>query len=326
MSMTKAIRFHQTGGPDVLKYEAVELGEPGPGQVCLRQQAVGVNFIDVYHRTGLYPVPLPSGIGLEAAGVVTSVGPGVADFKAGDRVAYGVGPIGAYAEDRLIPAEKIVKLPDNIDFRQAAAAMLKGLTAQYLLRRTYNVKSGDTILIHAAAGGVGLIVCQWAKALGATVIGTVGSEEKAALAAAHGCDHPINYAREDFASRVRDITEGRGVAVVYDSIGKDTFEKSLDCLRPLGLMVSFGNATGPLPPIEASALSLRGSLFFTRPSLMHYMAKRSDMVAGANELFDMIGRGKIIIAVNHTRPLAEAAEAHHDLEARRTTGSTVLIP
>ena len=324
--MIKAIRFHQTGGPDVLKYETVEIGEPGPGQVLLRQKAVGLNFIDIYHRTGLYPLPLPSGIGLEAAGIVESVGRDVSDFKPGDRVAYGVGPIGSYAEARLIPSEKIVKMPDNVDFKQAAAAMLKGLTAQYLLRRTFKVKAGDTILVHAAAGGVGLILCQWAKALGATVIGTVGSKEKAALAAANGCDHPINYTSEDFVARVHQITGGAGVAVVYDSIGKDTFEKSLNCLSPLGMMVSFGNATGPLPPIDSAVLAAKGSLFFTRPSLMAYMAKRNDMVAGANELFAMMSSGKVKIAVNQTRPLAEAAEAHRDLEARRTTGSTVLIP
>ena len=326
MTQVKAIRFHQTGGPEVLKYESIEIGQPGPGEVLLRQQAVGVNFIDVYHRTGLYPLPLPSGIGLEGAGIVEAIGQGVSDFKPGDRVAYGVGPIGGYADARLIPAGKIVKLPDNIDCRQAAGAMLKGLTAQYLLRRTYNVKAGDTILVHAAAGGVGLIMCQWAKALGATVIGTVGSAEKAALAAANGCDHPINYRTEDFVARLRDITGGEGVPVVYDSIGKDTFEKSLDCLRPLGLMVSFGNASGPLAPIDPAALGSRGSLFFTRPSIMSYMAKRSDMVAGAEELFAMIASGKVNIAVSQTRPLTEAAEAHRDLEARRTTGSTVLIP
>ena len=325
--MTKAILFHETGGPDVLRYEDVPADNPGPGEVRVRHHAIGVNFIDVYHRTGLYPVPsLPSGLGTEAAGVIDAIGPGVTDFQVGDRVTYCTGPRGAYAEARVISAQLLVKLPRGISFEEAAAATLKGLTAQYLLRRTYRVRKGDKILIHAAAGGVGLLVCQWARALGATVIGTVGSDDKARLAAEHGCDHPINYAREDFVARVREITGGEGVAVVYDSIGKDTFDKSLDCLRPLGLMVSFGNSTGPVPPFETSKLAARGSLFLTRPSLFQYVAKREDLLTAADDFFAMVLLEKIRIGIHHKRPLAEAAEAHRDLEARKTTGSTILIP
>lgn len=325
--MVKTFRFHEYGGPEVLKYEDVMLGAPGPGEVRLRHHAVGVNFIDVYFRTGLYPIPgFPSGLGHEAAGVIEAVGEGVAEFKPGDRVAYGTGPLGSYAQARLIPAAKIVKLPDRVDFKAAAAAMLKGLTAQYLLRRTYRVQPGDAIVIHAAAGGVGLIVSQWAKALGATVIGTVGADEKVAVAKAGGCDHVINYTTEDFAARVREITDGEGVPVVYDSLGRATFEKSLDCLRPLGMMVAFGNSTGPVPPVDPLLLMAKGSLFLTRPSLMTYMSKRADLVAGAAELFDVMVSGAVKIAVNHERPLSEAAAAHRDLEARRTTGSTILLP
>ncbi len=322
--MPHAIRFHQTGAPDVLRWEEVFLAEPAAGEARVRHEAVGLNYIDIYHRSGLYPVALPSGIGLEGAGVVEAVGAGVTDLKPGDRVAYAGGPLGAYAEARNMPADRLVKLPDAIDFRTAAAMMLQGMTAQYLLRRTYKVQPGDTILIHAAAGGVGLIVCQWAKALGATVIGTVGSDEKAALARAHGCDHPIVYTRENFTERVKAITGGAGVPVVYDSIGKDTFFGSLDCLRPLGMMVTFGNASGPVPPLDLGELAKRGSLFVTRPSLFAYTAKRADLLATAGELFDMVTSGKVRIEVNQTYALKDAARAHADLAARRTTGSTVF--
>ncbi|GAB4172352.1 MAG: quinone oxidoreductase [Rhodocyclaceae bacterium] len=323
--MSHAIRFDRTGGPEVLKWEPVEVGEPGPGEVRIRQHACGLNFIDIYHRDGLYPVPLPSGIGLEGAGVVEAVGPGVAEFAAGDRVAYAGGPIGAYAEVRLMPADRLVRLPDSIGFEQAGGMMLKGMTAQYLLRRTYRVQPGDAILVHAAAGGVGLILCQWAKALGATVIGTVGSEEKAAAARAHGCDHTILYRRENFAERVREITAGAGVAVVYDSVGKDTFMDSLDCLRPLGMMVSFGSASGPVAPFDLGLLAKKGSLFLTRPTLFTYIAARADFTAMATELFEVVASGKVKIEVNQTYPLREAERAQADLEARRTSGSTVLL-
>jgi NADPH:quinone reductase len=325
--MVHAVRMHKPGGPEVLRFEEVEVGEPGPGQVRLRQTAIGLNFIDVYQRTGLYPIAnLPAAIGLEAAGVVEKIGPGVEGLKIADRVAYGTGPLGAYAEARLIDAAKVVKLPSAIDDRTAAAIMLKGMTAHYLLRRTYEVKPGDTILIHAAAGGVGLIVCQWAKALGATVIGTVGSEEKAAEAKAHGCDYPILYRKEDFAERVREITKGAGVAVVYDSVGKDTFFKSLDCLRPIGIMVLFGQSSGPVAPIDLGILAQKGSLYVTRPTLMTYCAKRSDLEWAARDLFEVVGSGKVKIEINQTYPLKEAVQAHRDLEARKTTGSTLLLP
>lgn len=326
--MTHAIRFHRTGGPEVLQWEEVGAGgtAPAAGDVRLRHHAVGVNFIDIYHRTGLYPLPLPSGIGLEGAGVVEVIGEGVTEFAVGDRVAYAGGSIGAYAEVRDIPADRLVKLPDGIDFKTGAAMMLQGLTAQYLLRRTYRVQPGDTILIQAAAGGVGLIVCQWAKALGATVIGTVSSDEKAALAQAHGCDHTIIYTRENFTERVKEITAGAGVAVVYDSIGKDTFIGSLDCLRPLGMMVSFGNASGPVPPFDTAELAKRGSLFLTRPTLFTYIAKRADLLAMAAELFDVVLSGKVKIEVTQTYALKDAAQAQADLAARKTTGSIVLLP
>jgi NADPH2:quinone reductase len=324
--MTHAIRFHQTGGPDVLRWEEIAVPAPAAGEVTVRHAAVGLNFIDIYHRSGLYPLPLPSGIGLEGAGVVEAVGSAVTDLKPGDRVAYAGGPPGAYAEVRNIPADRLVKLPDAIDFKTAAAMMLQGMTAQYLLRRTYRVQPGDTILIQAAAGGVGLIVCQWAKALGATVIGTVSSDAKAALAKAHGCDHPIIYTREDFVARVKEITHGEGVPVVYDSIGKDTFTGSLDCLRPLGMMVTFGNASGPVPPVDTLELSKRGSLFLTRPTLFTYIARRADLLATAQELFDVVASGKVRIEVNQTYALKDAAQAHIDLAARKTTGSSVLLP
>ncbi|MCA3776810.1 MAG: quinone oxidoreductase [Burkholderia sp.] len=324
--MPKAIRYDQPGGPDVMKWVDVEVGEPKAGEVRIRQHAVGLNYIDVYFRTGLYPQPLPGGLGMEAAGEVTAVGDGVTALKVGDRVAYVGQPPGAYAQERVMPAERLVKLPDGISYDDAASVMLQGLTAHYLLRRTYPVKAGDTILIHAAAGGVGLLVCQWAKALGATVIGTVGSDEKAELAKAHGCDHPIVYTRENFTQRVKEITNGAGVPVVYDSIGKDTYIGSLDCLAPLGYFVSFGNASGPLPPIDSKEFSSRGSLFFTRPTLFSYIAKRADLEAAAAELFDVILSGKVKTSINQRYPLAEVGRAHADLEARKTTGSTILVP
>ncbi|CAG9216695.1 quinone oxidoreductase family protein [Burkholderia vietnamiensis] len=324
--MPKAIRYDQPGGPEVMKWVDVEVGEPKAGEVRIRQHAVGLNYIDVYFRTGLYPQPLPGGLGMEAAGEVTAVGEGVSALKAGDRVAYVGQPPGAYAQERVMPAERLVKLPDALGYDDAASVMLQGLTAHYLLRRTYPVKAGDTILIHAAAGGVGLLVCQWAKALGATVIGTVGSDEKAALASAHGCDHPIVYTRENFTQRVKEITNGAGVPVVYDSIGKDTYVGSLDCLAPLGYFVSFGNASGPLPPIDSKEFSSRGSLFFTRPTLFSYIAKRADLEAAAAELFDVILSGKVKTSINQRYPLAEVGRAHADLESRKTTGSTVLVP
>ncbi|MHB8353629.1 MAG: quinone oxidoreductase family protein [Burkholderiales bacterium] len=322
--MTHAIRIHQTGGPEVLKWESVQVGEPGPGQVRLQHRAVGLNYIDVYHRSGLYPVQLPATLGLEAAGVVESVGPGVTDVKVGDRVAYASGPMGAYAEVRLMQADRLVVLPGVISDGQAAAMMLQGLTAQYLLRRTYRVQRGDTILIHAAAGGVGLIICQWAKHLGATVIGTVGNEQKAALARAHGCDHTIIYTEEDFLERVLDITNGQKVQVVYDSVGKDTFDRSLDCLAPLGMLALFGQSSGLVPPLDLGVLSAKGSLFVTRPTLATYTARRSDLLAGAAELFEMVEQGIVKITINQRYPLREAERAHRDLEARKTTGSTIF--
>jgi len=323
--MTHAIRFHTTGGPEVLQWEPVNLAAPAANEARIRQHACGLNFIDIYHRTGLYPVPLPSGIGLEGAGVVEAVGSGVAHLKPGDRVAYAGGPLGSYSEARLIPADRLVKLPDAIGFDTAAGMMLKGLTAAYLLRRTYRVQAGNAVLIHAAAGAVGLIACQWAKALGATVIGTTSSEAKAELARANGCDHVILYNREAFAPRVREITGGEGVAVVYDGVGKDTFAGSIDSLRPLGMMVAFGNASGPVPPVDPLLLSQKGSLFLTRPTLMHYTAKRADLEALAGELMDVVASGRVKIEVNQTFPLREAARAQVALEARQTTGSTVLL-
>ena len=324
--MSHAIRINDTGGPDVLRWEEIEVPAPQPNEATVRHHAVGLNFIDIYFRSGLYPTPLPSGLGFEGAGVVTAVGNAVTDLKPGDRIAYAGGPIGAYADVRNIPSDRLVKLPDSLSFETGAAMMLQGLTAQYLLRRTYRVQPGDTILIHAAAGGVGLIVCQWAKALGATVIGTVGSDDKAALAMAHGCDHPIVYTREDFVARVKEITGGRGLPVVYDSIGKDTFTRSLDCLRPRGLMVSFGNASGPVPPFDLVELSNRGSLFITRPSLFSYIAQRADLVQMAAELFEVVNAGKVKIEVRQTYALKDAAHAQSDLAARKTTGSTILLP
>jgi NADPH2:quinone reductase len=324
--MTQAIRVHAYGGPEALKWEKVEVGAPGPGEVRVRQTAIGLNYIDVYSRTGFYPQPsLPFIPGVEAAGVITAVGEGVKDLKVGRRVAY-AGPIGAYAEERLIAAGRVVRLPARLSDEVAASIMLKGMTAQYLLRRTYKVGPETTLLFHAAAGGVGLIACQWAASLGATVIGTVGSAGKALIARAHGCTHVINYREDDFLAMVKAYTKGQGVDVVYDSIGKDTFPASLDCLKPLGLWVSFGQASGPVPEFKITLLSQKGSLYATRPSLHHYTASRKDLVATANDLFDVVGSGKVKVSVNQTYPLAEAVRAHQDLEARLTTGSTVLLP
>jgi NADPH2:quinone reductase len=323
---THAIRMHETGGPEVLRWEVVELPAPAPGEVRVRHTAVGVNFIDTYHRTGLYPVTLPAVLGSEAAGVVEEVGDGVTGFAKGDRVAYGTGPLGAYAEARNMPVANLVKVPAGIDDQVAAAAMLKGMTAQYLVRRTYAVQKGDTILVHAAAGGVGLILCQWAKHLGATVIGTVGSEEKAKLAREHGCDHIVFYRTEDVPARVREITSGAGVPVVYDSVGKDTFAASLACLRPRGLMVTFGQSSGAIAPFDPRLLAQKGSLFLTRPTLADYVRERADLEATARDLFDVIASGAVRIRVAQTYPLRDAERAHRDLEARKTTGSTVLLP
>ena len=324
--MTKAIRIHELGGPEVLKYEDVDVGAPGPGEVRLRQTAVGLNFIDVYHRSGLYPVKdLPAVIGMEAAGVIEEVGPDVSGFKAGDRVAYTMG-LGAYAQERVMGTGRLVPLPDAIDDRQGAAMMLQGTTAHYLIHRTYKVQKGDTILVHAAAGGVGLILCQWAKHLGATVIGCVGSEEKAELAKANGCDHPILYRDENVPERVRELTNGDGVRVVYDGVGKETFNDSIDCLRPFGLMVSFGNASGPIDPVNPAILGPKGSLYLTRTTLATHTATRELLMDGANALFDAVTKGHVKIAINQTYPMHETAQAHRDLEARKTTGSTVLIP
>ena len=325
--MPKAIVMHETGGPEVLGWEEYEPGKPERGEVLLRHEAVGLNYIDIYHRSGLYPLPSLPGIpGMEGGGVVEAIGESVTEVAVGDRVAYAGLPPGAYAEVRVIPAHRLVKLPDSISTRQGAAMMLQGMTSRYLLRGCYKVKSGDTILIQAAAGGVGLIVCQWANYLGATVIGTVGSPEKAELAQSHGCHHPILYQEEDFLSRVKEITQGKGVDVVYDSVGQTTFMKSLDCLRPMGMIVSFGQASGPVDPLDIGILSAKGSLFLTRPSLMAYTAKRDDLLAHARDLFEVVEKGAVKIEINQTYPLAEAAQAHLDLEGRKTRGSSILIP
>jgi NADPH2:quinone reductase len=321
--MPHAIRVHKTGGPEVLAWEEVEVGDPGPTQVKLRQEAAGLNFIDVYHRTGLYPQPLPFTPGVEGAGVVEAVGADVAHVKKGDRVAY-AGPIGGYTEERLIDADRVVKLPTGIDAEQAAGMMLQGMTAQMLLRSVFPVAKGDTILVHAAAGGVGLIMCQWAAALGATVIGTVGTEDKAELARAHGCAHPIVYSKQDFVAEVNRITDGEKLPVVYDSVGRDTFIKSLDCLKVRGLMVSFGNASGPPEPMAPNLLAQKGSLYLTRPTLFHYIATRQQLEQNAKELFDIIASGKVKIEVQQRFALSDAAEAHRALQGRKTTGSTIL--
>jgi len=323
--MPYAIRIHETGGPDKLRWEQVAVGEPGAGEVRVRNTAIGLNYLDTYQRTGMYPVSLPLTLGMEGAGVVEAVGPKVKEFKVGDHVAYAQ-PIGAYAEVLLRPVGRLVKIPSGIDDKVAAAIMLKGMTAWYLCRRTYRVKKGDTVLIHAAAGGVGQILSQWCKALGATVIGTVGSEAKAAVAKKAGCKHVIVTSKEKFVDRVKEITRGGGVPVVYDGVGKDTFMDSLDCLAPLGLMAAFGNASGAIPPVNLGILAQKGSLFVTRPTLMTYTAKREDLVRAASELFAMVKSRKVKISINQTYPLKDAAQAHIDLEGRKTTGSTVLIP
>jgi len=322
--MTHAIRMHAQGGPEVLQWEQVEVAEPGPGEALIEHHAVGLNYIDVYHRSGSYPVQCPATPGLEAAGVVKELGEGVLHLKVGDRVAYAGGPLGAYSEQRVIPADRLVKLPDALSFEQGAAMMLQGMTAQYLLKRTYPVKAGETILVHAAAGGVGLILCQWARALGVDVIGTVSSDEKAELARSHGCTHPVIYTRENFQERVMDITNGKKVPVVYDSIGRDTFTQSLESLAPLGTMVLYGAASGPVPPFDLGLLAKMGSLFITRPTLFTYTAQRPDLERISNDLFDVVISGQVKLNINQRYPLREAAQAHRDLEARKTTGSTVF--
>ena len=324
--MAHAIRIHATGGPEVMAFEEFAVGEPGPGQARVRHAAIGVNYIDTYHRGGLYPLPLPTGLGNEAAGVVEAVGAGVDWIKPGDRVASGTGPLGAYSTARIVPADRLVKLPDGIDDRTAAAIMLKGLTVQYLIRQTYPLKGGETILFHAAAGGVGLIACQWARALGVTMIGTVSTDEKAALARDHGCAHTIVYTRENFVERVKEITGGKGVPVVFDGVGKDTFPASLDCLAPRGMFVSFGNASGPVAAFNLGMLAQKGSLYATRPTLVNYATDRTSLNAMADELFGLVRAGKIKADVRQTFPLAAAADAHRALQSRQTTGSTLLLP
>ncbi|MEK9596302.1 MAG: quinone oxidoreductase [Rhodospirillaceae bacterium] len=324
--MVKAIQFHRTGGPEVLQWEEVTIGDPGPGEIRVKHTAIGLNYIDTYHRTGLYPLPLPHGIGMEGAGHVTAIGNGVTDLAVGDRVAYAGPPPGSYAEERLMAASTAVKIPNGIDDEPAAAMMLKGMTAQYLIRQTYPVKAGDTILIHAAAGGVGQIVCQWAKSLGATVIGTVGNDEKAEMVRALGCDHPIVYTRDDFVEKVMDITAGAKLPVVYDSVGQDTFMKSLDCLQPLGTMVSFGQSSGAVPPLDLGIFAQKGSLFFTRPTLMTYTANRADLLAMTDDLFAVVQDGTVKIAIDQRFALQDAQAAHEALEGRKTTGSTILLP
>ncbi len=325
--MPHAIRFRQTGGPEVLQWEEVTVGDPGPNEARIAHKAIGLNYIDTYHRTGLYPMPMPSGIGLEAAGVIEAVGPGVTEFKPGDRVAYCNGPIGAYSEKKIHPVDRLVKLPDGISFEQGACMMLQGLTAHYLLRRLHVVpQSGDFVLWHAAAGGVGLIACQMAKAYGLNLIGTVSSPEKAALAREHGAAHTIDYTKEDFVARVAEITGGRKCPVVYDSVGKDTFMKSLDCVRTRGLLALFGNASGPVDALNTGLLAAKGSLYVTRPTLISYTAVRAELVAAAGELFDLVLAGRVKVGARQSYALRDAAQAHRDLEARKTTGSTVLLP
>jgi len=324
--MPRAIRIHAPGGPEAMQWEEVAVGDPGPGEARVRHTAVGVNYIDTYHRSGLYKVPLPSGLGSEGAGVIEAVGSGVDWVKAGDRIAYCGGPLGSYSEARVMPADRLVKLPDAISDRVAATLMLKGLTTQYLFRQIFPLKAGDTILFHAAAGGVGLIACQWARALGVTMIGTVGSDEKAALAKANGCTHTIVYTKENFVEGVKALTGGKGVPVVYDGIGKDTFPSSLDCLQPRGLFVSYGNASGPVPPFDILLLSQKGSLMVTRPTLFTFAKDRESIAAMSGELFDLVEAGKIVSEPRQTVPLKDAAEAHRALESRRTTGATILVP
>jgi NADPH2:quinone reductase len=324
--MAHAIRIHKNGGPEVLQWEEVAVGDPGPGEARVRQTAIGLNYIDTYQRSGLYKLALPSGLGGEGAGVVEAVGAGVSDVKPGDRVAYCGGPPGAYAEVRILPAERLVKLPDGISERTAASLMLKGLTVQYLLRQTYPLKGGETILFHAAAGGVGLIACQWTRALGVTMIGTVGSDAKADVAKANGCAHTIVYTRENFVERVKQITGGKGVPVVYDAVGKDTFPASLDCLSPRGMFVSFGNSSGAIAAFDILLLSQKGSLYVTRPTLVTYTASRAALLSMAAEMFELVKAGKLVSDARQTYPLKDAAQAHRDLEARKTTGATLLIP
>jgi NADPH2:quinone reductase len=324
--MSKAIRITKNGGPEVMEYVDVDIGPPCPGQAQVRHEAIGLNFIDVYHRTGLYPQPMPAGLGLEGAGIVEAVGEGVTEVKVGDRVTYAGGLPGSYSQVRNMASARLLVLPDKIDFETAAAMTLQGLTVQYLFHRTSPLKAGDTILFHAAAGGIGLIASQWARVLGVNMIGTAGSDEKVALALDHGCSHVINYNKENFTERVRELTNGKGVSVVYDSIGRDTFIGSLDCLAPLGLMVSFGNASGPVPPVSLAELNKRGSLFLTRPSIAAYTSTREDLEAAANSLFGVVASGEVKIGINQRYPLSQVAQAHADLEARKTTGSTILLP
>jgi NADPH:quinone reductase len=326
MIMPNAIRFHKNGGPEVLQWESVEVGEPGPGEARVRHTAIGVNYIDTYHRSGLYKLALPSGLGTEGAGKVEAVGPGVADVQPGDRVAYSGGPLGAYSEVRVMPADRLVKLPEGVSDKVAATLMLKGLTVQYLFRQTFPLKGGETILLHAAAGGIGLIACQWARALGVTVIGTVGSDEKAALAKANGCTHTIVYTRENFVERVKQLTGGKGVPVVYDGVGKDTFPASLDCLSPRGMFVSFGNASGPIAAFDILLLSQKGSLYATRPTLATYTASRAATLAMCEDMFSLVLAGKLGNEPRQTYALKDAAQAHRDLESRKTTGATILLP
>jgi NADPH:quinone reductase len=323
--MAKAVRFHRHGGPEVMQYEDVQVGDPGPGQARIRHTAIGVNFVDTYQRSGLYPMPLPMVAGNEAAGVVEAVGTGVTELSTGDRIAY-TGVPGSYCEQRLVPADRLVKLPPGISDEQAASMMLKGLTVHYLIHSTYAVKKGETVLWHAAAGGVGLIACQWLKALAVTVIGTAGSDEKCSLAKAHGAEHMINYSRENFVERVKGITGGKGVPVVYDAVGKTTWDGSLDCLLPRGLMVSFGNASGAVPPVNIGILSTKGSLYVTRPTLATHIASRAELVERSSALFEMVKSGKLKIETTGRYKLADAAQAHRDLEGRKTTGSVVLLP
>ncbi len=324
--MTKAIRIHTPGGPEALVWEDVTVGDPGPGEARVRHTAIGLNYIDTYHRSGAYKLPLPAVIGQEGAGVVVAVGPGVTDVKKGDRVAYAGGPVGAYSEERLIPADRLVPLPEGISDDEAAAMMLKGLTVQYLFRQTKRLQAGDTILFHAAAGGVGLVACQWAKALGVTMIGTVSSDEKAELARSRGCTHTIVYTRENFVDRVKALTGGKGVPIVYDGVGKDTFPGSLDCLSPRGLWVLFGASSGAPPALDMGMLAARGSLYATRPTLFTYSAARADLLAMAREMFDLMKAGKLSAEINQTFPLAKAADAHRALQGRQTTGATLLLP
>ena len=324
--MPNAIRFHKNGGPEVMQWESVEAGQPGPGEARVRHTAIGVNYIDTYHRSGLYKLALPSGLGTEGAGIVEAVGPGVTDVRSGDRVAYSGGPLGAYSEVRVMPADRLVKLPDGVSDKIAATLMLKGLTVQYLLRQTFPLKGGETILFHAAAGGIGLIACQWARALGVTMIGTVGSDEKAALAKANGCTHTIVYTRENFVERVKQLTGGKGVPVVYDGVGKDTFPASLDCLSPRGMFVSFGNASGPIAAFDILLLSQKGSLYATRPTLATYTASRAAMLKMSEEMFSLVLGSKLANEPRQIYALKDAAQAHRDLESRKTTGATILLP